>query len=183
MFRKNAVVMCCVSVLLAGCGSGGQAQPKLLVITPNAQAKAPILALAPSVNCRPAAEHGPAYSRLAFVGPCAFTETARLQCVQRIDDYYAYVYRKLPQGWSLYTTINIEYYTRPDTYKQLTEIYVEVTKGLATYAWGQRLGTATVSPGGLRLTLPFTNLAPWPGTLSTQMEQIGGYLTCRSLTH
>jgi hypothetical protein len=118
-----------------------------------------------------------------FNGPCSFTETARVKCVQITDDYYAFITRRLPQGATLDVTINVEFYTHPDTYRGLVQVYLGVVKGTQLYSWGNRQATATVEPGAHRLTLAFTRAGPWAGTLAADMETISGTLVCKSLEH
>lgn len=102
-----------------------------------------------------------------------------MRCIKRADDFYVYIHRKLTGGVDLNITINIEYYSRPDTYTELTEVYMQISQGLNIYSWGLQTATATVGPGERTLTLQPASLAPWPGTLAMGTESVSGMVTCK----
>jgi hypothetical protein len=163
---------------LTACGSGDP-QPKLLVITPAPAATTRAVTLAPNVRCRPAPDTVSAGSHFVFAGPCAFTVASAVRCVHRADDFYAYITRRLPHGFGLSVIINVEKYHGPGTYRDVTEVYMQVIKGLDLFAWGQRTATATVAEDERHLTLEPLEARAWAGTLAKGTETLGGSLVCR----
>jgi hypothetical protein len=144
LFNPICAFLLCLS--LAACGSSEGAQPTLLVSTPNPRVT-PLPTAIGNLNCRPLPQPGPVKSHLTFAGPCSFTQTTAVRCVRKGDDFYAYIERKLPGKARLFTTINVEYYTKPGTYPGLTQVYVEVSSGPNIYSWANRTATATVPSG------------------------------------
>jgi hypothetical protein len=179
-FTRVGSLLLCLSA--AACGSSQGAQPTLLVVTPDSRVT-PLPTTMGNLNCRPLPEAGPARSHLTFAGPCSFTQTAPVRCVKRGDDFYAYIERKLPGKARLFTTINVEYYTRPGTYPGLTQVYVEVTSGPNIYSWANRTATATVPAGEQGLVLQATDALPWAGTPATGIEGLSGRVACRTPAH
>jgi hypothetical protein len=166
-------------VAIGGCGASSSATPTLLVVTPN-----PNITAAPlprfHAPCQAPKETGKVVSRMVFAGPCALTETKPVRCIHKLDDFYAYIHRNLKHGWHFDVTINIEYYTHPDTYTKLTQLYIQLSKGDTVDAWGQDQATATVTAHEASLVLVPTNAPGYAGTIQVQSEIVSGTLVCTS---
>jgi len=177
--RPAALLSTCLhSVSMVACGSQSSAPPTLLVVTPNPALTAPPLP-AFHAPCHAPPETGKAVSHMVFSGPCTLTETAAVRCIHQRYDSYVFFHRKLPRGWVFDVSITVEYYNHPDTYTQLTQVYLQVTKGQTVDAWGNNLATATVTTGERSLILQPTLAPGYAGTVQVDPETIGGTLVCR----
>jgi hypothetical protein len=173
------VSACLLCVSLVACGSASGTQPKLLVITPNPSITAPPL---PRFNapCDAPPESGKPRSHVVFSGPCHFTETAAVRCIRQGDDFYIYIHRKFAHGWTFDANLNVEHYSGPDTYTNLTDVYIQLSKGESVDAWGQHQATATVTEGEHSLILQLTTAPGYAGTLQVEPELMSGTFVCRS---
>jgi hypothetical protein len=117
---------------------------------------------------------------VVFSGPCNVTETAAVRCERQADDFYVDIHRKFTGGWRFDVDINVEYYSGPDTYTNLTNVYIQVSKGQTIDAWGQHLASATVTQGEHSLIMPVTKAPGYAGVVQVEPETVSGTFVCQS---
>jgi hypothetical protein len=180
--RLAVIVLCaCVGISLAGCsGSRGNAGD-LLRVTPNPSASANLAYDSePLTGCEPLPEQsGPTESDLRFQGPCTFTESQSVQCVNKTDDYYAYVNRQLPDYGQLSALINVEKYKGPGTYTKNSVVFLQVSRKGVLFEWKQESATLTVADNGNKVIVGASSLPPLAGGPARGAARVEGVLVCR----
>ncbi len=169
------------SLALSTCGSPQGKASDLLVVTPDASRHGDGGQAQPALaDCTPLPEpsDGTA-SQLRFDGPCSFVETRAVQCVNKTDDYYAYIHRSLPDNAQLSALINVEKYKGPGTYTKNSVVFIQVARQGVLYEWRQESATLTVSDGGNRVAVASgTQVPPLSGNPARGVETAEGTLVC-----
>ena len=178
-FFAATVVSALAASLLTACGGGGKPSD-LLVVTPNPKVHATAVAAALKMNCDVVAETAAKPGTdLRFIGPCVFTESAQVQCVKRVDDFYAYINRDLPNNDRLAAFINVEKFKGPGTYTKNSVVSLQVVHDGQLYIWKQDAATLTVDPGVHSVTVDAATLPASAGTPAAGKELVDGVATCQ----
>lgn len=185
--RRKTASNCSAALLLSGlalaaCGAPQGKATDLLTITPNASVSGDSSQFQPPLtDCNPAPEATDSTaSDLRFDGPCSFVETQGVQCVNRTDDFYAYISRRLPDYAQLSALVNVEKYHGPGTYTKNSVVFVQVARHGVLYEWRQDSATLTVSDGGNKVLVTGTSLPPLSGNPARGVEKVAGTLACAS---
>jgi len=179
---RAACVVVLVVLPLAGCSSSHGNSPGLLTTTPDPSSRGPVAYdNQPLTGCDPLPDDsaGTALSDLRFAGPCSFTETAPVQCVDKVDDYYAYVTRQLPDYGQLSALINVERYKGPGTYTKNSVVFLQVSRNGTLYEWKQEAATLTVADKGTKVVVDAASVPAVPGNPARGSARVQGTLACR----
>jgi hypothetical protein len=180
---RLAGVMACASVVIAmaGCSGSKGNSGDLLRVTPAPSATGNVAYDNQRLqDCTPLPEPtGPADSNLRFDGPCPFTQTQAVLCVNRVDDYYAYVNRDLPQHGQLSALINVEKYKGPGTYTKNSVVFLQVSRAGVLYQWKQEEASLTVTDNGRRVIVGPSSLPALAGGPARGEVRVEGTIACR----
>jgi hypothetical protein len=170
-----------VAILVAGCSSSRGNSADLLSITPNASATANVAyENQPLSDCTPVPEPNPTTeSNLRFEGPCAFTQTSAVRCVNKVDDYYAYINRELPDYGQLSALVNVEKYKGPGTYSKNSVVFIQVSRKGVLYEWKQESATLTVTQDANKVIVGASSVPAVAGGPARGSIRVEGTLACR----
>ena len=180
--RLAAIVLCgLVTATVVGCSGSRGSAGDLLSVTPNPSATVDSAYVSrPLTGCDPLPEStGPTESDLRFQGPCTFTESQAVQCVNKTDDYYAYVNRQLPNYGQLSALINVEKYKGPGTYTKNSVVFLQVSREGVLYEWRQESATLTVADNGNKVIVGASSVPAVAGGPARGTARVEGSLACR----
>jgi len=180
--RLVAIALCGLATLpLAACSGTKGSAADLLSITPDPSVHGNVAYdNQPLAGCSPLPESaGPTASNLRFQGPCTFTENQAVQCVNKIDDYYAYVNRQLPDYGQLSALINVERYKGPGTYTKNSVVFLQVSHNGVLYEWKQDSATLTVVDNGNKVIVAGASVPALAGNPAHGTAHVDGTLVCR----
>lgn len=182
--RRLAIFLLCgvATLALAGCSSSKGNAADLLQVTPDPSVHGDLAYMSvPLEGCQPLPEpSAPAMSNLRFQGPCSFTQHGAVQCVNKTDDYYAYVNRQLPDYGQFSGLINVEKYKGPGKYTKNSVVMLQVARKGVLYEWKQQSATLTVTENGNQVIVEAANIPAVAGGPARGSARVEGTLTCRT---